>query len=579
MTERSEKLISLFLQDPFAMTDEQTVELSNWILQDTGNTKAFIESSLFHRSIHNILLDLDEDRNCILQEGMGTAVDSLFDEQLWNVLLKEEATAPKIEIEPSPAPEKELIQKVKRKKTVRKINKTTFLVPILSVAAMICLIIYVMLVPNTVNVEVATLTDSLDAQWAESSSQMTKNCRLMTNHTPLMLRKGNIEIVFDNNSKVVIEAPAEFQVLSYDQIKLNYGRLYATVPQEGLGFIVSTPNSKIIDLGTEFGVHTDINGTTELHVVKGKASLVSGFDDKKTNILVNAGSAKKVSSTSAETIDIACSERTFIRHIDSEVGFVWRGQNLNLADIVGGGNGFGKGRLNWGIESSTGQTVRSLATKDMHSGREGYMSVPSNPHIDGVFIPGIGWDMTQVTSSGVQTNEFPRTSGMLWGYILNGAWHDGFDVPHHNLQLNGVVVDGKTTPAITMHSNLGITFDLTAIRKEIPSVRIKSLSSKFGVSQTVDKWLQSRDFSNLGQSPEVVKLSKDRQATVEFWVFLDGQKVFRQKASSASEIGRMDIPIDQGIRFLTLAVTEADDTCMFDWALLARPEVILEASD
>jgi hypothetical protein len=32
-------------------------------------------------------------------------------------------------------------------------------------------------------------------------------------------------------------------------------------------------------------------------------------------------------------------------------------------------------------------------------------------------------------------------------------------------------------------------------------------------------------------------------------------------------------------RFLTLAVTEADDTCMFERALFARPELVLESSE
>lgn len=581
MTERPEQLISLFLQDPLAMTEEQALELSSWITQETQNTKEFIEASLFHRSIHNILLRSDEGRNCILQESMDTLhtdVESLFDEQLWDALLKEEATAPKVEIENSSAPEKELIQVVRREKKVRKINKTTFLVPIISAAAMICLVVYVMLVPNTANVEVATLTDSLNAQWAESSAP-ANNSRLATNHTPLMLRKGCAEVVFDNHSKLVIEAPAEFQVLSYDQIKLNYGRLYAIVPQEAMGFVVCTPNSKIIDLGTEFAVQADFNGTTELHVVKGKTTLVSGPEGNKTNILINAGSAKKMTADSLAPIDIACNKKMFVRQIDSKSQFIWRGQNVSLADIVGGGNGFGTGQLDRGVEASTGRVTQSLSTTDVRSGGEGYIPVLSNPYIDGIFVPGIGLGMTQITSGELQTHGFPKTSGMLWGYVFSGAWHEGSDTPRHHLQLNGVTLDGKRTPAITMHSNLGVTFDLSKIREQLAGVEIKSFSSVFGISETVDKWLKSRDFSDWDQSPEVLKLSKERRSAAEFWVFLDGQKVLRQTVSSASKAGTIDIPIDESVRFLTLAVTEADDTFMFDWAVFAQPELILESTD
>ena len=475
MTERSEQLINMFLQTPFAMAEEQSRELSNWISQDTKNTKEFIQASLFHRCIHDVLLSSDEERNCILQDNMETPDMNLvpFDRELWDMLLKEEETAPGIETERPPAPKKELIQHVSREKIVYKVNKTAFLTSIISVAALISLIIYVKFVPNTVHVEVATLTDTLNAQWAESSAP-SNNSRLMTNHTPLILRKGFAELVFDNNPKVVIEAPAEFQVLSYDQIKLTYGRLYATVPQEAMGFVVCTPNSKIIDLGTEFGVQADVNGATELHVVKGKTTLVSGPEDNKTNIFLNAGSARKVTADSLEPIDIACSKEIFVRQIDSKNNFIWRGQNLSLADIVGGGNGFGTGQISQGIEASTGKVIQSLSTTDVHTGAEGYIRVLSNPYIDGIFVPGIGSDMTQINSGELQTDEFPRTSGMIWGCIFNGAWHNGFDVPRHNLQLDGITVDGERNQAITMHSNLGITFDLSAIRKKLPGMSIKS---------------------------------------------------------------------------------------------------------
>ena len=55
--------------------------------------------------------------------------------------------------------------------------------------------------------------------------------------------------------------------------------------------------------------------------------------------------------------------------------------------------------------------------------------------------------------------------------------------------------------------------------------------------------------------------------------------MLQQRISSASKAGKIDIPVDESVRFLTVAVTEADDTCMFDWALLGRPELVLEPAD
>ena len=599
MTDRFEQLISLFFQAPFAMSEPQRCELSAMIIQNTRNTREFIRASLLHRCIHETLLDSDQERKHILQDetnfpGMNLEsvygqvlqekttlpnVNSVsFDKQLWEMLSREEQNAPEIE-RPAPAPEKELIRYVKRKKIERKFNKASFLTAVTAVAALLLLIIYVQLFPNTVEVEVATLTDTVNAQWAESAGPTSPNARLMTNHAPLMLRKGYAELVFDNNAKVVLEAPVEFQVLSYDQIKLSYGRLYATVPKEALGFIVSTPTSKIIDLGTEFGVETGFDGTTELHVVKGKTSLVSGTADHKLSMLLNAGAAKKMTPGSLAPVDIACNKEMFVRQIDSKSRFVWRGQNISLADIIGGGNGFGTGQIDRGIDPSTGGVTQTLSRKDVYSGPDGYVPVPSIPYIDGVFVPGIDAGPAQITSAGTQTDEFPKTSGLIWGYIFDGAWHESDDTPRHHLQLNGVLLDGKENPALTIHSNLGITFDLSAIREKLPGVRIKSISSVFGVSQTVGKTLKSRDLSNLTDLPGVEKLAAERQASAEFWVFLDGKNVFRQTASSDSKAESIDIPIDQEVRFLTLAVTEADDTFMFDWAVFAGPELVLEWAD
>ena len=72
MTEKIEHLVSLFLQDPLVMTEDQSSELSHWVEQETENTKKFIEACLFHRSINNVLLLADEGRNSILQESMDS---------------------------------------------------------------------------------------------------------------------------------------------------------------------------------------------------------------------------------------------------------------------------------------------------------------------------------------------------------------------------------------------------------------------------------------------------------------------------------------------------------------------------
>ncbi|MCG8509394.1 MAG: FecR domain-containing protein, partial [Rhodospirillales bacterium] len=75
---------------------------------------------------------------------------------------------------------------------------------------------------------------------------------------------------------VVLEAPCDIQLLDENHVKLTRGRLVGRCPTaESKGFIVDTPNARIIDLGTEFGVHVDDRGVSEAHVFDGEIELTA----------------------------------------------------------------------------------------------------------------------------------------------------------------------------------------------------------------------------------------------------------------------------------------------------------------
>ncbi len=150
-------------------------------------------------------------------------------------------------------------------------------------------------------------------------------------------------MLFDNNAMVTIEGPAEFEIVSEDRIKLQYGRIYSIVPQEALGFSVATPNAMVIDLGTEFGIQVDLEGNTELHVSQGMTRLMAGINKKKVSSEIYEGSARKITGSSSEVSEVPCKDSIFVRKINSKTNLIWRGQKeLDLADIVGGGNGWGQ---------------------------------------------------------------------------------------------------------------------------------------------------------------------------------------------------------------------------------------------
>ncbi len=84
---------------------------------------------------------------------------------------------------------------------------------------------------------------------------------------------GSVELTFDKGAVVTVDGPVEFRPLSTGQLELRRGRLLASVPQEAIGFTVSTPTSKIVDLGTEFEVAVNDAGESDVQVLKGEVEV------------------------------------------------------------------------------------------------------------------------------------------------------------------------------------------------------------------------------------------------------------------------------------------------------------------
>lgn len=508
------------------------------------------------------------------EENKESSQNTILENDLWDQLFEAEKNAPAIEI---PEVEKKP-EEVKIVKIEKKVNKISLYAAIISSAAVFLMFIYVYLSPQAVPYEVATLQDSINAQGSSNLPIMTGS-RITTDPEPIQLSKGVVKFITDDNVEVLLQGPSEFTFISSSEINLNYGKLFARVSEQGLGFAVATPNSKIVDLGTEFGVLSHINGDTEVHMYKGKANLFAGSKSaNKTSQLITSGLAKKVLHTSSNVKDIALEEKAVVRNINSKAGLIWNGQAISLADITGGGNGFSGGVLYEGIDVMTGNVITDFLSTDTLFGPKGYTPVPYNAYVDGVFVPGVDSGRTQVTSEGSQTVQFPKTGGGLWGYIFNGAIHQGTTTPRHSLQLNGTVFGTQENPAIAIHSNQGITFDLSRIRRNIPGLRIDQFCSLIGVSETVTSSLEKEKgkFSSFDDFPEIKQVFDSMHSKVEFWVFLDGTEVFHNEVSSASGASKVQIPITKRDRFLTLAVTESDDTAAYDWALFGRPELIVD---
>ena len=127
------------------------------------------------------------------------------------------------------------------------------------------------------SIEEYTLLKSVSADWDKKLKYKVGDSIDKGIHR---LHSGYCEISNNKGVKLIVEGPAEFELISSKKVKLQKGTLVATVESEAIGFEVDTPKTNVLDLGTEFGVKVSDNGDTEIHVLEGKVETRTGKEKK-----------------------------------------------------------------------------------------------------------------------------------------------------------------------------------------------------------------------------------------------------------------------------------------------------------
>jgi len=421
---------------------------------------------------------------------------------------------------------------------------------------MILFIISIQLSPVSLR-EVATLADSMNAGYADGNPAIPAGTRMKTDGGLISQERGIVKWLYDSNVEVVIEAPAKYEFKSAEELHLYSGRVFAKVPPSGRGFTISTQLSKAVDLGTEFGVICQRDENTELHVFKGKTMLIAGKSRAfKTTEEISTGQARSVDAT-GNISAISLREKEFVRDISSKSKLVWRGEPINLADIVGGGNGFGSGRqfsaLTIDDRIIASDTARIVLTCTESANYE----ILSNPLIDSLFIPK---GKTQICSQKTVFTKFPDTAVSTFGCVTNGGIVAGpGDGWSNTLLLGGKEYGRLESPMIHIHSNMGITFDLNHIRQSIPDLRIVGFSSLCGITETAQ---------------QMPGYNSAKHSQVDFRVLVDGVVQFKKEhISLTSGPIPIDIKLNANDRYLSLAVTDSDGSVYYDWSIFAMPRL------
>ena len=226
-------------------------------------------------------------------------------------------------------------------------------------------------------------------------------------------------------------------------------------------------------------------------------------------------------------------------------------RRLNLADIVGGGNGRGTGTLDRGIDLETGRTFKYPSTTIKQIQRNEFRPSLQFRGIDGVFVPNGALGPVVISSTGLLFSQCPRTAGSYYGGPANsGKFLRIMAKQTYSAWLNGIKYGTSGHPALNLHPNAGITFDLNQIRRDNPDFRIDRFTAVCGIPK---------------------ELPHAQVSAADAWVLLDG--VVRLHLHYPPEqyvVGEVDVPIAAQTRFLTLVTTCSGDAG-YSWIFFGDP--------
>ncbi|HOQ05802.1 MAG TPA: NPCBM/NEW2 domain-containing protein [Anaerohalosphaeraceae bacterium] len=524
--------------------EEEIRELERLIIEHPPVRRYYVEFLQIHTHLRTLLEHAPQ---------TAASTEEVLDAQLWQQLARHEQTAELVPVErpAEPAVSEPLTAPTPSRRRVSRLSLFGIAV---SVAAMLFIVVYAKFFASPA---VATLADSVNARWAYNQTPLQPGDRLSVR--PKDLVTGFVSIRFDSGAEVVLEGPARFKLLSENQMRLFSGKAFASVPNTAIGFTIDCPGSRVVDLGTEFGLEVR-SGQAEVHVMKGKVNLVAGVQGTpQTSEILQPAQARRI-EPDGKIRPAEFKELYFARKISSQEQSVWYGQTyLDLANLAAGGSGRESVSSPMGIDPATGQVHPEAEQGYIRSGSGTYHPVSALPVVDGVFVPNGNQGPVQVSSAGHTFGGFPGTAGEYWADIITQPIIYTARLGDNQELLKGqpmeVSLEPSKTPSsvLVIHSNAGITFDLDALRRQYPNLEIVRFTARCGVSANA-----------LAQMAN------------EFWVLVDGQVRFHHfNPHQQASIQRIDVEIRPEERFLTLAATDGGDNISYDWCLFEQPRLEL----
>ena len=230
----------------------QMAKLNRWLHEDPEAVEFYVEYMMQYSG-------LTQPGDISISDLPLQTVSPILETSLWLALSEFEQEAEAVEIE-KPRPTSEVSERrpiEAQPVRITGVGKFSLAALLLSSAALILLIVYAM-GPAGRGAEVATVADTLNARWNNSVRIIRSGVRLSTIDDSLWLREGVATVLFDSGSYVVLEGPAEFEILTADQsTELRSSVRFCAQQPLVLQSVPPSPRSSI---GHRLGVKADRMG-------------------------------------------------------------------------------------------------------------------------------------------------------------------------------------------------------------------------------------------------------------------------------------------------------------------------------
>jgi hypothetical protein len=139
----------------------------------------------------------------------------------------------------------------------------------------------------------------------------------------IALGGGALELTLRNGVVIVLEGPGELDLGGELSATLHAGNVVVRMPEGMKGFVVRTPATDVIDLGTEFAVSIGPGNATDVQVYDGAVITSAGRRQEATRLpkrLAAGEAARFLSAPDAGPVPMAFRPDRFVRTLPRDVG-------------------------------------------------------------------------------------------------------------------------------------------------------------------------------------------------------------------------------------------------------------------